>query len=57
MIDWINSWKSGNKKNKYNLTLRAGRLTILEFKLFFIPKEGGKAMRFRFMLLNFGFDI
>ena len=34
MIDWINSWKSGNKKNKYSVTIRLGKLTLFEIKIF-----------------------
>ena len=32
MVNWINSWKSGNKKTKYSLTLRLGKITVFEFK-------------------------
>ena len=32
MINWINSWKKGNKKNKIDFTLRFGWLTIFELK-------------------------
>jgi hypothetical protein len=49
MINWINGFYAGNKKEKYSLTLRCGTLTLLELK---IDKN-----KLRFMLLNFGFEI
>ena len=37
-IDWINSWKKGNKKDTiYDISVRLGR--------------------FRFMILNLGFEL
>jgi len=48
-IDWINGFAAGNKKEKYNLELRFGKTTIFEIKL---DSKG-----FRFMVLNFGFEI
>ncbi len=59
MINWINSWNAGNKKEIYELSFRLGTWTILE--LMFCPcwecKKKGKCSRFRFMILNFGFEI
>jgi hypothetical protein len=59
MINWINSWKAGNKKERYELTLRLGTWTI--FELMFCPcvvcNNKNKCARFRFMILNFGFEI
>ena len=59
MINWINSWTSGNKKDKYELTLRISTLTI--FELMFCPcwkcENKGTCPRFRFMILNFGLEI
>jgi len=49
MINWINGFDAGNKKEKYYLECRIGTFTILELKW-----EKGK---FRFMLLNLGFEI
>ena len=49
MIDWINGFAAGNKKEKYFLEFRLGTLTVLEIKW--------EAKRFRFMLLNFGFEV
>ena len=59
MINWINSWTSGNKKDRYELALRISTLTI--FELMFCPcwkcENKGTCPRFRFMILNFGFEI
>ena len=49
MINWINGFDAGNKKEKYSLTLRCGTLTLFEFK---VDKN-----QLRFMLLNFGCEI
>ena len=50
-IDWINSWRKGNKKETiYDISIRLGRLTILE--LYCNPK-----VEHRFMILNFGFEL
>ena len=50
-IDWINSWKKGNKKDTiYDISVRLGRFTILE--LYCNPK-----VEHRFMILNFGFEL
>jgi len=49
MINWINGFDAGNKKEKYSLTLRCGTLTLFELK---VDKK-----ELRFMLLNFGFEI
>ena len=48
-VNWINGFDAGNKKEKYYLEFRLGTFTILELKW-----EKGK---FRFMLLNLGFEI
>ena len=59
MINWINSWNSGNKKDKYEVAFRISTLTI--FELMFCPcwkcENKGTCPRFRFMILNFGFEI
>lgn len=55
MINWVNSWKSSNKKNKYNITLRLGMLTIFELDICPCSEEG--CSKFRFMILNFGVEI
>ena len=60
MINWINSWKAGNKKEKYEINVRIGKLTVLE--VMFCPcevceKTKAYCAKFRFMILNFGFEI
>jgi len=56
-MNWINSWAKGNKKEKYEITFRLGRLTILELKACLFCEEGCSAKRVRFIVLNFGFEI
>ena len=51
IMNWINSWRKGNKKdNFYNITIRIGRITILE--LYCNP-----GVEHRCIILNFGFEI
>mgnify|MGYP003629256190 CR=1 FL=1 len=49
MINWINGFDAGNKKEKYSLTLRCGTLTLLELKI--------DSTHIRFMVINFGVEI
>jgi hypothetical protein len=49
MINWINGFNAGNKKEKYALTFRLGTFTVLELRFAFTS--------FRFMLFNLGFEI
>ena len=49
MINWINGFAAGNKKEKYFLEFRLGTLTVLEIKW--------EAKKFRFMIFNFGFEV
>ena len=49
-MNFINSWREGNKKNIINLTLRLGVLTLLELKW-------NPNVKFRFILLNFGIEL
>lgn len=50
-MNFINSWKKGNKKgNIYDISIRLGRLTVLE-----IYCNPGKESRF--ILLNLGFEV
>ena len=53
--NWINGFKAGNKKEKYELNFRIGTLTILE--IIWCPCTKEKCTRFRFMFLNMGFEI
>ena len=60
MINWINSWKAGNKKERYELTLRLGTWTM--FEIMFCPCDGCDnkkkyCAKFRFMMFNLGFEI
>ena len=59
MINWINSWKAGNKKEVYEINFRLGTWTMVE--VMFCPcakcKNKSTCPRFRFMILNFGFEI
>ncbi len=49
MINWINGFDAGNKKEKYYLECRIGTFTVLELKL--------EKSKFRFMILNLGFEL
>ena len=48
-FDWINSFGSGNKKEKYSLTLRLGTFTLVEIK---VSSKG-----IRLMMVNVGLEI
>ena len=58
-IDWINSWNAGNKKEKYEINLRIGTVTVLEISFCPCPScdTKGHCNKFRFMILNFGFEL
>jgi hypothetical protein len=49
VMNWINGFDAGNKKEKYSLTCRIGTFTILEIKI--------ESNKFRFMIFNLGFEI
>ena len=55
IMNWINSWKEGNKKEKYNIEIRLGKFTILEMK--YCACAVKKCAKFRMMLFNLGFEI
>ena len=55
MINWINGYNSGNKKEKYNLTFRLGTFTVFELKISPYRTMNGAALRL--MILNLGFEI
>jgi len=58
MINWINSWKSGNKKEVYEINFRLGMLTLFQLKFCFcVSCESKSCTKFRLMILNFGFEI
>ena len=57
MINWINSWQKGNKKAKYELAFRLGRITVFELNICACACDETACAKFRFMILNFGFEI
>ena len=48
-INWINGFDAGNKKEKYSLTFRLGKLTLFELKV--------DETHIRFMVVNCGFEL
>ena len=56
IMNWINSWKSRNKKEKYNIEIRLGTFTLLEIK-FCACCNSCDCARFRFILFNIGFEL
>jgi hypothetical protein len=48
-INWINSWKSNAKKNKWSLCFRLWKLTLLEVTL--------EEKKLRLIVLNLGFQV
>ena len=54
-IDWINGFKAGNKKEKYQLEFRLGTFTVLEINLSSCSETN--CTKFRFMFLNLGFEV
>ena len=55
IMNWINSWQEGNKKEKYNIEIRLGKFTILEMK--YCACSVQKCAKFRMMLFNLGFEV
>ena len=49
-MNWINSWREGNKKNIIDISLRLGVLTLFELK--WNPR-----VKFRLIIINFGVEI
>ena len=49
MINWINGFDAGNKKEKYYIEFRLGTFTVLELKW--------SNKKTRFMICNLGFEI
>ena len=54
-MNFINSWKKGNKKAKYNIEVRLGRLTLIELNICLCSES--ECSRFRMIVLNFGFEV
>ena len=57
MINWINGYAAGNKKQKYEITFRLGTFTVLEIKACLFCETGCTSKRLRLMVLNLGFEI
>jgi hypothetical protein len=53
--NFINSWKYGNKKERYDITIRIGTFTL--FEAYYCPADRRGSKRFRLMLFNFGVEI
>ena len=50
-MNWINSWKKGNKKDTiYQISIRLGLFTILDIYC-------NPGVEHRLIVLNFGFEI
>ena len=49
MVNWINGFDAGNKKEKYCLTFRMGTFTVIEIK---VDKK-----HLRIMVVNVGVEI
>ena len=56
-MNWINSWAKGNKKEKYEITIRLGRLTVLEIEACLFCSEECTCKTLRVIVLNFGFEV
>jgi|TARA_R100000455_G_scaffold30013_1_gene20654 hypothetical protein len=59
-INWINSWRAVNKKNKYELNWRIGKVTLLQIEYcpcIICNNKKTSCSKFRFMIVNFGFEI
>jgi len=56
-MNWINSWAKGNKKEKYEVSVRLGRITVLEIKACLFCDEACTCKKLRLIILNFGFEL
>ena len=57
MINWINGFKAGKKKEKYEIHCRLGTFTVLEIKACIFCEADCTAKKFRVMVCNLGFEI
>ena len=57
MINWINGFDAGNKKEKYKLESRIWTFTVLEIKVCLFCEKDCSCSRFRFMICNLGFEL
>jgi len=53
--NFVNSWKYGNKKERYDVTVRIGTFTL--FEAYYCPCDRNGCKRFRLMLFNFGIEL
>jgi len=53
--NFVNSWKYGNKKERYDVTVRIGTFTL--FEAYYCPCDRNGCKRFRLMLFNFGVEL
>jgi hypothetical protein len=53
--NFVNSWKYGNKKERYDVTVRIGTFTL--FEVYYCPCDRNGCKRFRLMLFNFGVEL
>ena len=56
-MNLINSWAKGNKKEKYEICVRLGRITVLEIKACIFCEEECTSKKLRLIILNFGFEL
>jgi len=56
-MNWINSYKATNKSEKYLVEIRIGTMTVLEIKLCLCNIKNKSCSKFRFMILNLGFEL
>ena len=56
-MNWINSYKSTNKSEKYLVEIRIGTMTVLEIKLCLFCEKDCSCAKFRLMICNLGFEL
>lgn len=57
MVNWINGFNAGNKKQKYEINFRLGTFTVLEIKACLFCEDNCSSKKFRLMILNLGFEV
>ena len=53
--NFVNSWKYGNKKERYDITIRIGTFTL--FEAYYCPCDSKGCKRFRIMIGNIGIEL
>ena len=53
--NFVNSWKYGNKKERYDITIRIGTFTL--FEAYYCPCYNRGCKRFRIMIGNIGIEL